>query len=264
MCTDCLHSLHPLTASLCALCGEALPYSISNEADLRVDNRCRLCQLAQPPFERAVAYGSYDGPLRDLVHLLKFDQVRPAAKVLGRLLAASIANLASSLPTESIAVVPVPLYARKQAQRGFNQAELIARSALKHLSGSTLGAQFELVPLALMRTRETGSQIGLTRHQRRENLRGAFKVAKPTQIRDRNILLVDDVYTTGATASDCARVLLRGGAARVWVVTVGRTIKLYNWTGMQPDMSEMQSEEVLSRSENEEADNGHLNIVMQA
>jgi phosphoribosylpyrophosphate synthetase len=77
-----------------------------------------------------------------------------------------------------------------------------------------------------VRRRETGSQIGLTRHQRRENLRGAFAVSDPTRILNRDILLVDDVYTTGTTAAECARVLRRAGAARVWVATVARTLKI--------------------------------------
>jgi predicted amidophosphoribosyltransferase len=87
--------------------------------------------------------------------------------------------------------------------------------------------RFTLCTGVLLRHRETGSQIGLTRHQRRENLRGAFVVTDPTQIAKRDILLVDDVFTTGTTASECARVLLRAGAARVWVATVARTLKLH-------------------------------------
>jgi ComF family protein len=201
-----------------------------------------VCQLARPPFERAVAYGSYDGSLRDLVHLLKFDQVRPAARALGRLLAVCIKELELSLPAGSISVVAVPLYAHKERQRGFNQADLIARSALKQLAGSITGKRFEWVDRALARTRDTGSQIGLTRHQRRENLRGAFEVVNPTRVRGRNILLVDDVYTTGATASECSRVLLRAGAAGVWVATVGRTIKMYDWPAMNRPVSANETE----------------------
>ncbi len=194
----------------------------------RGETRCMLCQRTDPPFERAVAYGSYDGGLRDLIHLLKFQQVRPAAAVLGRMLAETIANLEQATPTGTglsrrIAVVPVPLHTRKQAQRGFNQAEMIARSALKQLARPE---RFELCSGVLVRRRETGSQIGLTRHQRRENLRGAFAVSDPTQIVNRDILLIDDVYTTGTTASECARVLRRAGAAQVWVATVARTLKI--------------------------------------
>jgi predicted amidophosphoribosyltransferase len=105
-------------------------------------------------------------------------------------------------------------------QRGFNQSELIARAALK------LGdwrAPLELNPHLLERCRETLSQTGLTRHQRRENMRGAFIVSKPEEITDREILLVDDVFTTGTTVSECARILLRAGASKVWVATVART-----------------------------------------
>ena len=75
------------------------------------------------------------------------------------------------------------------------------------------------------RQRETRSQIGLTSHQRRENMRGAFVVAKPAQISGREVLLVDDVYTTGTTVSECARILRRAGASKVWVVTVARSLK---------------------------------------
>ncbi len=123
-----------------------------------------------------------------------------------------------------IAVVPVPLHARKRAQRGFNQAELIARAALKQLNRPK---RFQVLTTALVRRRETESQIGLTRHQRRENLRGAFKVVAPALILKRNILLVDDVYTTGTTAAECATVLRRAGANRVYVATVARTLKIF-------------------------------------
>jgi len=187
------------------------------------ETRCPLYQRADPPYERAVAYGSYDGVLRDLVHVLKFQGVRPAAAVLGRMLAETIAHLEQAMPVGLLAVVPVPLYKRKEAQRGFNQAELIARAALKQLSRPK---RFELCTGVLLRRRETGSQIGLTRHERRVNLRGAFAVSEPTRILNRDIILIDDVYTTGTTASECARVLLRAGAARVWVTTVARTLKL--------------------------------------
>jgi len=236
VCETCLTALRPLQGSFCTVCGEALhaPAYIDlrgsdEDGDLiEVETRCLLCQRSDPPFERAVAYGSYDGELRDLIHLLKFQQVRPASAVLGRMLAETIANLEQAMPvgtlfSSKIMVIPVPLHTRKQAQRGFNQAAMIARDALKQLSRPK---RFDLCTGILHRRRETGSQIGLTRHQRRENMRGAFAVSDPTRILNCDILLVDDVYTTGTTASECARVLRRAGAARVWVATVARTLKL--------------------------------------
>ena len=168
--------------------------------------------------------------------MLKFEQVRPAAAVLGRVLAETIANLEKAMPVGTHRVVPVPLHARKQAQRGFNQAEMIARSALKQLSRPN-PKRFDLSTGVLLRRRDTGSQIGLTSHQRRENLRGAFAVSDPARIVNRDILLVDDVYTTGTTASECARVLLRAGAARVWVATVARTLKISDVISLPEDIA---------------------------
>ena len=220
VCETCLESLRPLAGSLCSVCGEAL---LSPAFLDRGEPRCGLCQRLHPPFERAVAYGSHDGGLRDLIHLLKYQQVRPAAAVLGRMLAEAIAGMESILPAGPITVVPVPLHAKKRTQRGFNQSELIARAALKQLNRPE---RFQISVSALLRRRETESQIGLTRHQRRENLRGAFTVADRERILKRNVLLVDDVFTTGTTASECASVLRRAGANRVYVATVARTLKV--------------------------------------
>jgi ComF family protein len=241
VCEGCLIALRPLKGSYCTVCGETLRSGVffgetdssndgsteQNPADALAsspkETRCMLCQRARLPFERAVAYGSYDGGLRDLVHLLKFQQVRPAAAVLGQMLVETIANLEQAIPDGRIAVIPVPLHNRKLSQREFNQAEMIARATLGQLSRPQ---RFELCAGVLLRKRETASQIGLTRHQRRANLRGAFVVNDPTRILNRDVLLIDDVYTTGTTAAECARVLRRAGAARVWVATVARTLKL--------------------------------------
>jgi ComF family protein len=193
------------------------PYALSTG-----ETRCGLCRRLEPPFVIAVAYGSYDGGLRELIHLLKYEQVRPAAVALGRMLAEAMTGLESDWTANPPVVIPVPLHARKLRQRGFNQSELIAQHAVK--------AGVESGPLVLRsrvleRRRETQSQIGLTRHQRRENLRGAFAVSRREEIVGRDILLVDDVFTTGTTVSECARVLLRAGASKVFVATVARTLK---------------------------------------
>jgi ComF family protein len=240
VCRSCLLALRPLQGSYCAVCGEALHFPPRIECgevgceEAPRESRCLLCQRIDPPFERAVAFGRYDGELRDLIHLLKFQQVRPAAEILGRMLAEAMANLEPAMPVGTIVVVPVPLHKRKRAQRGFNQADMIAQAALKSLSRPK---RFQLCSGLLIRRRETGSQIGLTRHQRRENLRGAFAVNDPTRILRRDILLVDDVFTTGTTASECARVLLRAGAARVWVATVARTMMLFEGIALPEHLS---------------------------
>ncbi|MGH9530080.1 MAG: ComF family protein, partial [Terriglobales bacterium] len=182
-----------------------------------------------PPYAAASAYGSYDTQLRDLIHLLKYDKVVPASKLLGERLGEAIkkgmeAQIVKQQPLfegPPILLVPVPLHSSKFRERGFNQAELIARAALKH----AIGKRFELNTNLLKRRRVTTSQIGLTQNQRKENLRGAFVVTKPEMVSGREVLLVDDVLTTGTTASECARVLRRAGTSKVWVATVARTLK---------------------------------------
>ena len=195
-------------------------YAEPDEDGLR---RCPVCRRVERPFERAVAYGSYDGPLRELIHLLKYNGVRPAAKVLGRMLADACCSLESSFEQGQVLAIPVPLFRGKRRQRGFNQAELILREAIRI---SSTKARFEPATDILVRSRETHSQIGLTSHQRRENMRGAFKVARAEEVTGREVLLVDDVYTTGTTVSECAKVMRRAGAAKVWVATVARTLKM--------------------------------------
>jgi ComF family protein len=221
VCPDCLDGITAIKGSVCSICGERVLSSYAFPDD---DGwvRCPMCRRIERPFERAVAYGSYEGGLRELVHLLKFSGVRPAAPVLGGMLAQALAGLESEFEQEKVLVIPVPLFKVKRRQRGFNQAELIARAALKRYDSN---GRLQLVPDVLLRTRDTHSQIGLTSHQRRENLRGAFKVARAALVTGREVVLVDDVYTTGTTAMECSRVLRRAGASKVWVATAARTMK---------------------------------------
>jgi ComF family protein len=222
VCQECLNAMHAIEGGVCAVCGERLfsPYAVTGVPG---EPRCGLCRRVEPPFARAAAYGSYESGLRELIHLLKYGGVRPAANVLGRMLAEAIATLEPEFRTDSVAVIPVPLHRTKLRQRGFNQAELIALSAMKL---RPRGDRLRCCGGVLERNRETASQIGLTSHQRRENLRGAFGVAQPELVKGCEVLVVDDVYTTGATVSECARVLRRAGATKIWVATVARTLKI--------------------------------------
>ena len=177
-----------------------------------------MCRRAAPRFRRAVSYGAYDGTLRELIHLFKYNRIKPAGRLLGGFLDHALAG--TGLP-DSLLLIPVPLWRNKRQARGFNQAEVIARAfASMQPSG---GIQLDTASLARMR--ETASQTGLTRHQRRANVRGAFAVIRPEKVRGRSILLVDDVMTTGTTVNECSRVLLRAGAKEVLVATVARATK---------------------------------------
>jgi ComF family protein len=213
VCPECLDSIEPIAGERCLLCGERL-FSVLGQ------KLCGECLTERPPFVKASAYGSYDAGLRELIHLLKYEGVKPAGDVLGRMLAEAVTDLVPDFEDEPPLVVPVPLHATKQRERGFNQAELIARGMTKQ---KPLGVHLHLAPELLIRKRETKSQVGYTRQQRIGNLRGAF--AAPVAIGGRDILLVDDVFTTGTTVSECTRVLRRAGAGKVWVATVARVLK---------------------------------------
>jgi len=169
---------------------------------------------------KAVAYGGYHGELRSLVHLLKYQGMQPVARRLGMLLADSLEAFAGS--AAQMLVIPVPMHTVKQRQRGFNHAELLARAAMAEMRRRHPQWRLQLDTRLLKRGRVTVSQAGLTTHQRRQNLRGAFFVSKPAHVAGRDVLLIDDIYTTGATARACSRVLKNAGAASVRVATVAR------------------------------------------
>ena len=214
VCEECLASIEPIRAAQCVQCGERLlPSQL-----LMGDGRCHGCREFEPEFDRAVSFGEYAGSLRGLIHLLKYDLVVPAAPVLGRLLAETISQLDRGEGTKPL-LVPVPLHASKRGERGFNQAELIVRSAAKHLP-----ERLEIATV-LKRQRATHSQVGLTREERIKNMHGAFRVTAPERVKGRTVIVVDDVMTTGTTVSECARVLKKAGAEKVWAATVARTLK---------------------------------------
>ncbi|HET7347077.1 MAG TPA: phosphoribosyltransferase family protein [Acidobacteriaceae bacterium] len=146
--------------------------------------------------------------------------MEPIAKRLGALIAEQVLAI-PDLPPDLL-VVPVPLFPAKQRQRGFDQAERLARSAVAVLRSRRPEMRLKLVAGALTRQRATESQAGLSPHQRRVNVRGAFFVARPAKLTGRDVLLIDDIYTTGATARACSQALRRAGAAHVWVVTLAR------------------------------------------
>jgi ComF family protein len=213
------------SGSRCARCGDLLdaPETAFNPAKPEL---CRACRLVPPLFVRAVAYGPYEGRMKAAIHALKYDRLRPVARGLGRMLAAAIGQLADEAPAEML-VVPVPLHRSKYAQRGFNQARLLAAEALGFLRKTHPEWRFRLAPDTLMRLRATQSQAGLTPRQRRLNVRGAFRVSNPAAVAHKHVLVIDDILTTGATARAAAQALTNAGAASVWVVTLARAGRTY-------------------------------------
>ncbi|HEY3988898.1 MAG TPA: ComF family protein [Acidobacteriaceae bacterium] len=224
ICESCWSAVTPQTGVLCTHCGEDLGLPQSSLAHLAADEPrlCDACREKPAGFSKAVAYGRYEDELRGLIHLLKYDGMMPIARRLGQRLAGPVAGLPIEPGTE-VWVVPVPLYRTKRRQRGFNHAERIASALVGRLRHTDKLHRWTMGRAVLRRQRPTDSQSRLSPEGRRRNLRGAFAVRDAARVRDRVVLLVDDIYTTGATASACSRVLLRAGAKAVWVATVART-----------------------------------------
>lgn len=205
VCRKCLDAPEVLCADYsCASCHTPFlnPYPLDEEG------RCALCRLGVTGFDTVYTFGSYEDTLRELIHLFKYERVRTLAKPLGALAVRAI-------PTEHEfdVIVPMPLHWKKRWSRGYNQSELLAKEIAKRWG----------VPVvrAVRRVKDTPPQAGLSNSKRRLNVRGAFAIAR--DVKGLRVLLVDDVLTTGATASACANVLKRAGAKRVAVAAVART-----------------------------------------
>ncbi len=185
---------------------------------------CTPCRLVPPPFARAVANGVYENQLREMIHLLKYEGVQPLAKPLGARLAEAVLMLEETgFGGEEVTVVGVPLFPANERQRGYNQSVLLADAAIARLQRLRPGWKLAARHGLLKRVKATESQFNLSAKGRRRNLAGAFRIADGrNSLVDREILLIDDIYTTGATSRACAQVLRRAGAKRVWVATLAR------------------------------------------
>ncbi len=204
LCEACWTSLPRHASTLCA-CGGPLPSPPAGG--------CNRCRRGLSPFARGASLGPYAGALRVVIHELKYRGRRRAAGQLAERLSRD--PLVQDVMQGADVLVPVPLHPRRRRERGFNQAELLAvelgRAASVPVSSG-----------ALVRRADTQSQAGLTAARRRANVAGAFAVRHRSRIAGRVIVLVDDVYTTGATARACAAALRVAGAAEIRLLTVAR------------------------------------------
>lgn len=198
LCGPCRLTIRPVPGPRCPRC--ALPL---------VGGGCRACAAHTPCFDAAVAVGVYESPLREALHALKYARVTALAQPLGDL----AAGLLTGLPFDL--VVPVPAHRQRVAGRGVDQATLLAQAVARRWERPCL-------PAALLRTRSTLPQAKLGPAARRANVAGAFRAV--VGLSGQRVLLVDDVLTTGATASACAEALRGAGAAEVRVCTVARAL----------------------------------------
>jgi ComF family protein len=217
LCQGCIKGLIVVESPLCSCCG--IPF-VSRQG---LDHTCGDCITSPKTFRMARAPLVFKHVIMEVIHCYKYKGKIQLARPLGELLFWAFRLLWDKDRVD--VVTPVPLHAKKFRQRGFNQAYLLLKS------WTTIAKQMQIDPGNLQierdilsRTVPTAPQTGLDRRQRAANIKNAFELADKSKIIDKRILLVDDVYTTGATVDECARLLLHHGAGHVDVLSLARAI----------------------------------------
>jgi len=200
LCEECRGGMPPLAKHLCVVCGKPALGGFTHP----------LCRTRFAP-ERALAGFAYRGPVKRLVKSLKYRGITGVAKILAELMAEDLEEREISFGRKAL-VVPVPLSFWRRSSRGFNQAALLGEALAERL-----GLEFR--EDLLKRVKDTPSQVSLGRRERARNVKGAFSADR---LGGEDIVLVDDVLTTGATAREAARALKKAGAGQVWVLTFSR------------------------------------------
>lgn len=210
ICTACLEGFDRITDPLCLGCGRPFVSPVAAEAGRPL---CRLCRAGFYAFERARSFAAYDDALSEAISLLKYEEVTRLGQWFAARLAETVAREGGEWRADVVA--PVPLHPERQRERGYNQAELIARPLAKRL-GLRCDARL------LVRLKPRPPRLLLSRRERWESVRGAYATHPGRDVDNLRVLLVDDVLTTGATLDSCARALKDAGAAAVLGLTVAR------------------------------------------
>ena len=209
ICPTCRELLPLVSSPLCPACG--IPFIGAGG-----DHRCGACLTHPPHFDAARAHFLYEGPIRDLIHTFKYNQLTHLRYPLALMTLEGIGEFLTDQTPHLI--IPVPLHRLRLRQRGFNQALLIGSILSSRLS-------IPMLPDTLIRNRPTEPQIMLPAAERRTNVKGAFTVRDNDAVAGKRILLLDDVMTTGSTMNECTKELKKAGATAVIAATIARTAR---------------------------------------
>lgn len=210
ICSDCLSKIQWIEPPFCSVCGT--PF-ISKEVET---HPCGACMTRKKYFTMARALGCYEGSLKEAIHRWKYQEKTYLTSFWGDWMAEGLYHYWDSKMFDLL--IPVPLHTQRLRERGFNQALLL----VKVLSRRT-GIPYR--NRVLQKIRPTLPQVHLSGVERERGVRGSFHINGREALEGKSILLVDDVYTTGATVNECSKVLLAGGAERVDVLTLAHAIK---------------------------------------
>jgi len=209
ICTDCLSAIHWIEPPFCSRCG--IPFLSREEKS----HLCGACSKEEKYFTMGRALGCYEGPLRKAVHRWKYEGKTHLSPLFGEWMAERFFHYWETNLFDLL--IPVPLHPGRLRERGFNQALLLARE-LSRRTGLPYRKR------VLEKKKPTLPQASLSGRERETGVRGAFHLEELEEIRDKVILLIDDVYTTGTTVNECSKVLMAGGAKRVDVFTLAHTL----------------------------------------
>jgi len=218
LCAQCLPDYRPVQSPICPVCG------MMNKDRSGKNRICENCLILPRHFRRCRSFGTYERGLKTLVRNYKYSGKISLAKPLGLLLFTVFAE--NWLPEECDLLLPVPLHKNRYRQRGFNQSWLLIRQwpdwiKKYHLPFSRL----DMDSRNLVRIRATRTQTNMSREMRRSNVRNAFRLRWPEKVAGKKIVLADDVFTTGTTADECARILMEAGAVQTDVITIAQTLR---------------------------------------
>lgn len=216
LCSDCLHNFSKVESPKCTVCGFMFK---SRQGE---DHVCGKCIKNPLKYRKARAYGLYDRALRTSIHRLKYHQKTYLAEPLGLLLFSTFIN--NWNPEDIHVIIPTPLHNGRLKKRGFNQTFQLIKNWPEWLKKSGLDSFHVMIDQdILFRKRKTKAQVGMGQKERIANIKGVFEVRNRAKIDSKNILLIDDVLTTGATANECAKTLLKNGAGNIDVLTLAHT-----------------------------------------
>ena len=197
ICQDCQNTVHWKEGAVCQKCG----------CSIYVNQKyCDRCQQENFVFEKGIAVFSYSD-VRDTIAHFKFRYWKRDAVPLGKIMGDYLLTYYPELAEQSEILIPVPMYRKKQKMRGFNQSELLAKVIAERIEKPCVNH--------LVRIKETIPQSQLNPEERKQNLQGAFAVENVEEIKGKTILLIDDIFTTGTTINECAKVLYQNGANKV-------------------------------------------------
>lgn len=214
ICASCWNAISLIWPPCCPRCG--IPYSVESAFRSTPGFLCKDCRTATPHFDQAISVGYYSGVLEEAIKQFKFHHRTALGRPLAQLM---LTHLPSSLDFSGYhAIIPVPLHPTRQRERGYNQAAILAKELSQHLHVPLLRNHLRRVRLTEHQTAQTG------RKARQANVKNAFQVRSPEALQDKDLILVDDIMTTGATANECAKTLKHAGARSVLVLALSRRV----------------------------------------